>query len=140
MAGSSMTFTYDNGISGTGARTRINTVIADWVSDSATGAVSGTTLKVCGKLLQAVTKPGVSSPTDNYDIALADSDSADILANTDATLANRDTANPETVNFFLKNVATAAIASHPIVCSTITISVTNAGNSKNGRVTLYMEV
>lgn len=140
MAGSSMTFTYDDGVGGGGERSQIRKVIADWVSDDATGAVTGTTRKIVGRLVKAVTDPGAAAPTDNYDIALTDDVSADILANTDATLGNRDTTNSETVDFFLKNVAAAALASHPAICSTITIAITNAGNSKTGKLVLYVEV
>ena len=140
MAGSSMTFTYDGGADGAGHPTRFRRVIADWVSDDATGAVTGTSRKVVGRLVKAVTDPGSPAPSANYDIALTDDASADILANTDATLANRHTSNSETVVFFEKNVAAAALASAPVVCSTITIAVTNAGNSKQGQIVLYVEV
>lgn len=140
MAGSSMTFTYVSGVDGGGNRSKMTKVIADWVSDDATGAVTGSSRKVCGRLVKAVTDPGASAPTDNYDIALTDDASADILANTDATLLNRDTTNSETVDFFLKSAAAAALASHPAVCSTITVAVTNAGNSKNGQLVLYVEI
>jgi hypothetical protein len=139
MAGSSMTFTYDAGYDGDGHLGRYRRVIADWVSDDATGAVTGTSKKVVGRLVKAVTDPGSPAPSANYDIALTDDASADILANTDATLANRHTSNSETVVFFEKNVAAAALASAPVVCSTITIAITNAGNSKQGQLVLYVE-
>ena len=40
MAGSSMSFSYDEGVSGSGFRSRVMRVICDWVSDDATGAGS----------------------------------------------------------------------------------------------------
>ena len=139
MAGSSMTFTYDRGYDGGGVLGRYSRVIADWVSDDATGAVTGTSRKIVGHLVKAVTDPGSPAPSANYDIALTDDASADILANTDATLANRHTTTSETVEFFVKNAAAAAMNRGPVVCSTVTIAITNAGNSKAGQIILYVE-
>jgi len=140
MAGSSMTFTYVNGVDGGGNRSRMTKVVADWVSDDTTGAVSGTTRKIVGRIVKGVTNPGSPAPTDNYDIVITDDAGANILANTDDDLVDRDTITKETVEFFLKNVATTAIASHPAICSTVTVAVTNAGNSKAGQLVLYVEV
>lgn len=132
MAGSSMTFDYDE----TGP---IKKIICDWVSDSATGAVSGTTRKIVGHLIKGVTDPGGTAPTDNYDIAITDEEGVDVLAACAGTLANRDTANTEEVYFFVKtaDVAPLSISVHPAVCDILTIAVTNAGNSKNGQLILY---
>ena len=132
MAGSSMTFTYDD----LGA---IRKVIADWVSDSATGAVSGTTKKITGQLIKGVTDPGATAPTDNYDIAITDEENADVLANCVDNLADRDTANTETVYFLVSDLAATdpGGAVHPVVCDVLTIAVTNAGNSKTGQLDLY---
>lgn len=141
MAGSSMAFTYDDGVDGAGLRSRVRRVIAAWVSDSATGAVSGTTRKLTGRLVKAVTVPsGTAAPTDNYDIALTDEQSVDVLAGVLNGIGNRDTANTEEVYFFNKDGAgTGLIAANPIVSSTITVAITNAGNSKAGTIYLYLE-
>ena len=132
MAGSSMTFTYDD-IGG------IRKVIADWTSDDTTGAVSGTCKKVTGTLVKGVTDPGATAPTDNYDIAITDSEGLDVLGNCVDNLADRDTANTEEVYFLVSNLAATDPAGnlHPVVCDPLTISVTNAGNSKQGQVILY---
>lgn len=136
MAGSSMTFTYDRG---PGPVVR---VIAEWTSDDATGAVSGTTTaKVVGRLVKGVTDPGSAAPTDNYDIAITDDEGVDVLAACQSTLANRDTTNTEQAYFLVLDAAATPLAQsvHPIVCSTLTVAVTNAGNSKTGQVILYVE-
>lgn len=134
MAGSSMTFAYDD-IGG------IRRITADWVSDSATGAVTGTTRKIVGTLIKGLTNPGATAPSDNYDIAITDEESHDVLAGCIAAcqLANRDTTNTEEVYFFLLNSDASALsmAAHPVVADVLTIAITNAGNSKVGRLVLY---
>lgn len=142
MAGSSMTFTYDDGADGAGIRTRVHRVIASWVSDDATGAVSGTTRKLAGRLVKAVTVPsGTAAPTDLYDIALTDEQSLSVLAGVQSTLADRATATTQQVHFFVLDTAATPLAQsvHPIVCSAVTIAVTNAGNAKAGTIYLYLE-
>jgi len=143
MAGSSMTFTYDDGADGGFTRTRVHRVIASWVSDDATGAVSGTTRKLAGRLVKAVTVPsGTAAPTDLYDIAMTDEQSVNVLAGVQSTLADRATATTQQVHFFVLDAAAGtplAQSVHPIVCSTVTIAVTNAGNAKAGTIYLYLE-
>ena len=122
MAGSAMTFT----------ETRVGSVKkikCAWTSDDSTGAVSGTTTYTySGRIIGAITVPGAAAaaPTDNYDIAVNDSDSVDIAL---GALANRDTANTE----FVAEASMAGIAS-----GTITVAVTNAGNSKTGTLYLFI--
>ena len=141
MAGSSMTFAYDNGQQGqnVGGQGTIKTIRCTWTSDSATGAVSGTTDKISGYLIKGVTDPGSSAPTDNYDINITDEDSVDVLAGCKVSLINRDTANTEEVYFMELNADTTALsmAIPPVVCSKLTVAVTNAGNSHNGVIVLY---
>lgn len=141
MAGSSMTFTYDDGVDGAGRRCGVSKVIVDWTSDSATGAVTGTTRKIVGRLIKAVTDPGATAPSDDYDIDLTDSEGANVLTPCQSTLENRDTANTEEVYFLVKDAAGTPLAQslHPVVCDPLTIAVTNAGNSKVGQLILYYQ-
>lgn len=142
MAGSSMTFTYDDGACGAGLRTRYRTITCSWLSDSATGAVTGTSRKICGRVVKAVTVPsGTVAPTDNYDIAITDEQSVDILGGCQSNVQNRDTANTEEVYFFLKDASGTPVtqAVSPVVQSKLTVAVTNAGNSKAGTLILYVE-
>ena len=141
MAGSSMTFEYDEGTDGGGYRHGIRRVIATWLSDDATGAVSGTTRKLSGTLIKANTNPGSAAPTDDYDITLTDEDGVNILTACDDDLSDRDTANSEEVYFLVKDHAVSPLAQslHPVVCGAITIAVANAGNAKAGVLTLYVK-
>jgi len=132
MAGSSMTFAYDK--IGT-----IRKIIIDWTSDSATGAVSGTTKKITGTLLKGITDPGATAPTDNYDIVVTDEEGVNVLGNCVDDLANRDTSNTEEVYFLVSNLAATDPAgnTHPVVCDKLTFTITNAGNSKTGQIVIY---
>lgn len=141
MAGSSMTFAYDEGVDGGGYRGVIKKIIIDWTSDDTTGAVTGTTRKIVGRLIKAVTDPGATAPTDNYDIAITDEESVNILTACQSTLANRHTSTTQEVYFFILDAAATPLAqsSHPVVCDTLTVAVTAAGNSKTGQIILYYE-
>lgn len=137
MAGSSMTFTYDE-------TDAIRKILVDWTSDDTTGAVSGTTKKIVGTLIKGVTDPGATAPTDNYDINITDEEGLDVLlpcrtAGNLGDLMNRDTANSEQVYFaVLSNDASPLATSiQPVVCDKLTVAVTNAGNSKLGQLILY---
>lgn len=130
--GSSMSITYSRA----GEYCKIT---VDWVSDSTSGAVSATTKPVYGELVRGVTDPGSTAPADNYDVALTDPAGADLLGLSHDDLMDRDTANTEHVYFNLKPDATTVLAAYPVVADAITISVTNADNSKVGRIILYVK-
>lgn len=122
MAGSSVTFTE----SLLGPVKKLKIV---WVSDSATGAASGTsTYAYNGKieLLTTVPDGGGTAPSDNYDITLKDSDNVDVLAGGGA---DRDTANTEQV----LGTSLGAVAG-----SLLTFAVATAGNSKGGTAYVYI--
>lgn len=139
MAGSAMTFTYDDGLDRTGANGRIRKVIVEWTSDDTTGSVTGTTEKIVGELIKGVTDPGSAAPTDDYDITITDEEGADVLGASLDNLGDRDTANTEVVYFGLTD-GTVNTSAFPVVCDKLTIAVTNAGNSKTGQLTLYYRV
>jgi len=134
MAGSSMTFTYDDGND-----KKIHKIIADWVSDDTDGTVEGTTKKITGTLIKAVTDPGATAPTDNYDITITDEEGADVLGNCVDSLANRDTATTEEVYLLVSDseATTPRGIVHPVVCDKLTIAIAAAGNSKEGQLILY---
>jgi hypothetical protein len=127
-----MTFTYDE--SG-----HVRKVIADWVSDDTTGAVSGTTKKIVGQLVKVVTDPGSAAPTDNYDIAITDGESVDVLGNCVDGLLNRHTSTTQEVYLLVSDseATTPRGIIHPVVCDLLTIAITAAGNSKTGQVIIY---
>ena len=72
----------------------------------------------------AITDPGATAPTDNYDIVLNDENSADVFG---GTLANRDTSNSEQAVPLIG----AAYGDRPVTKS-VQMEITNAGNTKGG--------
>lgn len=139
MAGSSMTFTYDDGQMDKGFSGGIRKVLIDWTSDDTTGAVSGTSKKIVGALIKAVTDPGAAAPTADYDIAITDEESFNVLTNCEDDLADRHTSTTEEVYFLIPNLAATDPGGvvHPVVCDKLTFAVSNAGNSKTGQIILY---
>ena len=135
MAGSDSTINYDEGTDRKGQHGTVKRVIIDWTSDDADGTVTATTGKIVGELLKAVTNPSATAPTANYDIVITDAEGANVLANCYDDLIDRHTATTETVDFFLTGAAN--VGARPVVCDVLTVAVTNAGNSKLGRVVLY---
>ena len=147
MAGSASTITYDQGQDHAGQHGPIKRVIIDWTSDDTTGAVTATTGKIVGQLLKVVTDPGAAAPTANYDIVISDDESLDVLSGLAGvgtavapTLANRHTSTTEVVYLRTESVVTTGYplaGTEPYVCSTLSVAVTNAGNSKNGQIIIY---
>lgn len=100
-----------------------------WVSAS-DGTASGTTGGVySGEILRLITIPGADTlaPSDNYDVAINDEDATDILMGAGA---DRDTANTEQV-----------LASYLgcVANDTLSLSITNAGDSKSGTTIIYIK-
>lgn len=107
-----------------GASVKVHTVT--WVSSSG-GACDAGVVNLDGQLQRVVTDPagGGSAPTDDYDVTLVDADGYDIAG---GQLANRDTANTETV------VLTAPLLHY----GPVTVTIANAGDTKGGVVKLYV--
>jgi hypothetical protein len=93
-----------------------SSVTCTWTADASDGSVP--TAEVYGGcLVKAITDPGTTAPTDNYDITLVeDTYSTDV---SDSLLLNRDTANTEEVEFV------------PAECWEGTADLTIANNSVN---------
>ena len=81
--------------------------------------------KLTGFIRKIVTNPGSTAPTAAYDITLLDADGVDVAG---GTLADRSATLSESV-----------VPAQPIyVDSELTLTITNAGDSKIGKITLYM--
>ena len=121
MAGALMTFTEIT----FGTIKKIKCV---WLSDGATGDVTGTTTEFySGKLLGAITVPDAVAVPDNlYDVEVFDNDSVDVAL---GALLNRSNVNTE----YVAMTALAAVAE-----SQLTILVENANNAKEGILYLFI--
>lgn len=110
--------------------THITKITWTWTSSSGGAASEATTQSFTGSLERLVTVPagGGSAPTDNYDIVVNDGDGVDALLGAGA---NRDTANTEQVGASSLGI---------VAGSTLTLVVSNAGDTKAGTVHLYLHV
>lgn len=97
----------------------------EWTTAADGTCTQETTERYDGQVIFVCTDPGATAPTDNYDIALNDLNTVDVLA---GAAANRDTANTEYI--------TAKENLGAVANSTLTMEITNAGDSKIG--TLYV--
>lgn len=145
MAGSASKLTYDDGVDGAGLRARVHKVIMAWTSDASAGTVTDVTRKIVGRLIKAVSVPGSPAPTDNYTVTITETANGnDVLANSQVKLASNQKAAATVETYFLElNAASGtplATDVAPIVCDTLTIAISGAGNSKQGTLTLYYEV
>lgn len=120
------------------SRPGVHSVIWTWTSD-ASGDVNGTDTKaLSGRAIRFVTNPGATAPTDNYDVVVNDSDGADVAA---GCLADRDTANTEQAVPIVETVkgASTYATSAAVFDGPLSLVVTNAGNAKQGVLTMYYE-
>jgi hypothetical protein len=113
-------------ISSSAVSQRVEKVVIDWVGDAADASVPALSVPLKGFLIQAITNPGATAPTDNYDIQITNSEGASISG---TNLDNRDTANSEAVIF----------SAPPLCDGDMSLAVTNNSvNSATGRIVLYL--
>lgn len=98
-----------------------------WTSNASGAADGETTRAYNGVLERLVTVPSsTSAPSDNYDVAIEDEDGVDVLMGAGA---DRSTSNTEQV---------LASSLGCVANDTLTLHVTNAGDTKSGTVHLYL--
>ncbi len=87
---------------------RCEKITISWTGDNATGAVPDLNIpNLRGWLVKAVTNPGSTAPTDDYDITICSPDDTAMDA-AGSSLLNRDTSNSEEV-YAMKSGATVPI-------------------------------
>jgi hypothetical protein len=142
MSGSVMTFSYDDGYSAQSYRGGVSQVQASWTSDSNAGTASATTRKIVGRLVKVVTVPGSPTPTNAYTVTFTDGNGVNVLTSCDKTLtANQSSSGPQETYLLVKSYDTSslAVSVHPVVGDKLTIAVSGAGNSTQGKIFLYYE-
>lgn len=115
----------------------IQKIFFDWVSDAA-GVCTGNSKKLSGRIARVTFVPsGTATPTNNYKLKLLDEDSFDVLMGYgEAGLSDTNT----TAVIPRIGDAVGGVPSYPVVIDgKLTVNVSNAGNAKAGRVTLYLE-
>jgi hypothetical protein len=103
----------------------IRKVVFTCTADAANGSYPATAISapIEGRLIQLITDPGSTAPTDNYDITLVDANGLDVLQGVGA---NRDTANTEAAA-----VVFTSTSVNPVVDESDTLTLTIANNSVN---------
>lgn len=149
MAGSALTVTVNGNPFLDGQHDRAQ-IICDWTSDASAGtvalAIASTYAaaqlakspsypqpkRIVGRIALIETIPGANGdktttcPTDQYDITLLDAYGYDVA---DGTLANRS-----------GSVAEAVVYEEPLtIDSDLTLTIASAGNSKTGRLIIYVD-
>lgn len=120
---------------GYGDMRHIRKIVVDWTGDASDGTVPNLSMpNLYGYVIKAITNPGSTAPTANYDIALGDPEDSSLDA-LGSALANRSATVTEQA---YPTVSGAAI---PIWLDsgTYTLSVSNNSvNSATGRIIIYL--
>ncbi len=134
MAGTVTETVTQETISQTGTPKFVKKVSYAFTADAADGSLPALSTTLKGWLIKAVTVPGGTAPTDNWDVALNDPDSSTLDA-LGGALGNRDTVTPEQVYPVLG--ATPAV---PLfLCGTYSLAISgNSVNSATGTIIFYI--
>jgi hypothetical protein len=116
--------------------TSVKIAVVSWISNGSGAATQA--IEVDGQLLKVVTNPGAAAPTADYDITLIDDDGLDVA---EALLGDRHTSNSEVVYLYheiaLTGTASDAAALPVYHSGTLTVTIANAGDTKDGVVKIY---
>ena len=114
-------------------RRTVEVVTVDWVADSADATVPTLSLPLEGFLIKAITNPGATAPSANYDITLTDPEDSALDAAA-SLLINRHTSTTEQVYPLISGAACPIL-----LAGTYGIAVAgNAVNSATGRIIFYL--
>ncbi len=121
-------------VSGGGMFTK---VVYDWTSDASGNATGQTSTTMPGETYKAITSPGSTTPSDNYDIVVKQvyvdrNGTEQVLSSdmTDSLLLNRDNASVEEVALWPDTTG--------LVGGKLRFIITNAGNAKTGRLEFWV--
>lgn len=121
-----------------GNHTRYQIVTIDWVGDASDGSVPTKTVSLYGWVQKAITDPGSTAPSANYDINMNDpQDSAlDLLKD---ALLNRHTSTTEQVYPLIAGAPGTVSAVKPFAAGNYAFTLTNNSvASATGRLILYL--
>lgn len=109
----------------------------EWTSNASGNATIPSMLPVSGAIARVAFVPdSVAAPTASYDVTLTDSDGIDVLAGQGANLSDT-LASHVCPGVPLKDGTTIG-ALVVVVDSVLTLNVSNAGNTKSGKVVVYV--
>jgi hypothetical protein len=119
-------------------RSALTRYVTAWTSNASGAASESVELIQPGELVGVTFVPGTSGsqPTDAYDVTANDAYGVDALSGQGANLSNA-TATMVAPTIPAKDGTTTSTAPRP-VDGTLTVAVTNAGNTKSGTVVLWV--
>jgi hypothetical protein len=113
----------------------VRKLVISWTSDGS-GNATGNTGGINGVVLCVVFDPDDSAaPTDQYDVTLSDENGVDILAGQGANLSS--SASSAVCPGIAFTDGTTASTVPRAVCGDLSLSVSNAGDTKKGQVVIY---
>jgi len=116
----------------------VEVITIDWTGDSSDGSVPEVGVPIAGYVVKAVTNPGSTAPTSNYDIALEDPED-NALDALSAALNNRHTTNTEQVYPMIAGSPGAVTSGAPFLLGSYNFSLSgNSVASATGRLILYV--
>lgn len=118
---------------GKSERNYIEVVTVDWAASSTDASIPTLAVDLRGWLVKAITNPGTTAPTANYDISLTDPEDSGLDAAA-TLLNNRHTSTTEQVYPLISGAASPIL-----LAGTYTISIANNSvNSATGRIIFYL--
>jgi hypothetical protein len=119
-------------------RSALTRYVVAWTSNAAGAASESFDLIQPGELIGVTFKPGASGsqPTDAYDVTANDAYGVDTLAGQGANLSNATTTMVQPC-IPAKDGTTTSTAPRP-VDGTISVAVSNAGNTKSGTIVFWV--
>lgn len=118
-----------------GVRNSIKAIRIAWTSN-ADGEVLVSGIAIDGTIKRVVFANGSATPTANYDVTLGDRDSYDVLA----TLGGNIPVNATPGKCITPLIGNGTTTAEPISTQGHhTLTITNAGDSKTGYITIYLE-
>lgn len=112
----------------------IRSLVYTCTADAAAATFPDTVLPAIeGRLLDLVTNPGATPPTDHYDVTVEDQHGHDVL---EGVGADRDGAAPGAASTEKVPVVYSGTGTHPTVDEADTLTLKLAGNAVNSAVTV----
>lgn len=110
---------------------RFKKLVLNWTSTAGGAVTAVTDDKITGRLIGMTFEDGAATPTTGYNVVITDSHGTDVLAGQGANIASGSDTQ--------KQVVSSGIPFPPFADTVLTLSISSAGASKNGRITLIIE-
>lgn len=118
------------------SRSALTRYLIDWESTAGGSYTDTITLQAAGELIAVSFGPGSPAPDANYDVVITDEEGVDILAGQGANLS-ATVSTMVTPGIPVKDGTTTSVGCRPVM-GDLSLSITNAGASKQGKIVLWV--